>query len=96
MSERDYSTGYTATIDGAEIRDGSELVRGDGMPTEWFEGDSLRVDLPSGERVLFIALPDQGQDLFSWSIGPHGPVRLARLERVSGTMVRVHLVQSIP
>lgn len=95
MSERDYSTGYAATTDDAEIRDGAELVRGEGMPVEWFGGDSLHVDLPGGERVLFIAMPGRGKDLFSWSVGS-GPVHLARLERISATTVRVHLVQGVP
>src|SRR4051812_21097967 len=95
MADRDYSTGYAATTDDAEIRDGTELVRGDGVPPEWFDGDSLHVDLPNGLRVVFIAMPDRGKDLFSWAAEGEPP-KLARLERINGTTMRVHFVHGVP
>jgi hypothetical protein len=94
---REHGQVVAATTEVPEIQDGVELVQLHGIPDGWgrVEGDGLQVNLPDGRLATFLGHGPEHSDIFSWSVDPSF-THLARLMTVSGTVLRVTLLDRMP
>lgn len=95
--QRTVSQLITATTDDTEIGDGTELARLGGIPAEWgsLEGDAVQVTLLDGRMATFLAYGDERPAVFSWGYDTTR-TRIARLDRISGTVLRVTQLSHLP
>lgn len=94
---RDHGVAIAATTEAPEIADGIELVRLAGIPEDWgsHEGDGLQVTVGDGRMATFVAMGPPHFRVFVWGYDTR-VTRVARLEKVAGTVLRVSILDRIP